>query len=85
MSNQTSSAGIAQTGDVSTRPFTHNAPGEGAVDFDAIVELAREAGMLVTLDGQIGREKYQSIAGSLTAFRRFVDALHGSLAEAASA
>ncbi|RDU99369.1 hypothetical protein DWV00_09710 [Trinickia dinghuensis] len=54
---------------------------EGTVNFDAIVELAREAGMLVTLDGQIGREKYESIVGSLTAFRRFIHALHGSLAE----
>jgi len=29
----------------------------------------------VTLDGQIGREKYQSVAGSLSSFLRFVDAL----------
>jgi hypothetical protein len=40
-----------------------------------ILELAREAGLLVTLDGQIGREKYQSVAGSLSSFLRFVDAL----------
>ena len=32
-------------------------------DADDILELARGAGLLVTLDGQIGREKYQSIAG----------------------
>ncbi|HVW53590.1 MULTISPECIES: hypothetical protein [unclassified Trinickia] len=42
---------------------------------EAILELARDAGLLVTLDGQIGREKYQSVAGSLTSFLRFVDAL----------
>lgn len=42
---------------------------------DDILELARGAGLLVTLDGQIGREKYQSVAGSLTSFMRFVDAL----------
>jgi hypothetical protein len=40
-----------------------------------ILELARGAGLLVTLDGQIGREKYQSVAGSLSSFLRFVDAL----------
>jgi hypothetical protein len=44
-------------------------------DFNRILALAREAGMLITLDGQIGREKYQSIAGSLNAFRRFAQAL----------
>ena len=33
-------------------------------DINRILTLAREAGMLVTLDGQIGGEKYQSIAGS---------------------
>jgi hypothetical protein len=44
-------------------------------DFNRILALAREAGMLITLDGQIGREKYQSIAGSLSAFRRFAQAL----------
>jgi len=42
---------------------------------EAILELARDAGLLVTLDGQIGREKYQSVAGSLSSFLRFVDAL----------
>jgi hypothetical protein len=62
----------------------HDAPraaaSASAGELDAIIELAREAGMLVTLDGQIGREKYQSIAGSLASFRRFVDALRVSLA-----
>jgi hypothetical protein len=38
--------------------------------------------MLVTLDGQIGRQKYQSIAGSLQAFRRFVQALSDATAQA---
>ena len=46
-----------------------------ADDFARILALAREAGTLVTLDGQIGRQKYQSIAGSLHAFRRFAQAL----------
>lgn len=46
---------------------------------DDVLELARNAGLLVTLDGQIGREKYQSVAGSLTSFMRFVDALRDTL------
>jgi hypothetical protein len=44
-------------------------------DFNRILALARQAGMLITLDGQIGRAKYQSIAGSVNAFRRFAQAL----------
>jgi hypothetical protein len=36
-----------------------------------LISLARDAGMLITLDGQIGREKYQSIAGSLTSLHCF--------------
>jgi hypothetical protein len=36
-----------------------------------LIALARDAGMLITLDGQIGREKYQSIAGSLTSLHCF--------------
>jgi hypothetical protein len=36
-----------------------------------LISLARDAGMLVTLDGQIGREKYHSIAGSLTSLHCF--------------
>lgn len=48
---------------------------DAADDLNRILTLAREAGMLVTLDGQIGREKYQSVAGSLAAFRRFAQAL----------
>ncbi|MDR8398535.1 hypothetical protein NE850_19535 [Paraburkholderia sp. USG1] len=48
---------------------------EAADEINRILTLAREAGMLVTLDGQIGREKYQSVAGSLAAFRRFAQAL----------
>jgi hypothetical protein len=77
MSNYTFSAGVARAGDVSPSPSTRSGLSDGTVDFDAIVELAREAGMLITLDGQIGREKYQSIEGSLSAFRRFIDALRG--------
>lgn len=46
---------------------------------DDVLELARDAGLLVTLDGQIGREKYQSVAGSVTSFMRFVDALRETI------
>ncbi|MFM0237413.1 hypothetical protein PQR10_02725 [Paraburkholderia phytofirmans] len=49
--------------------------GNSVCDFDAILALARESGLLITLDGQIGREKYQSVAGSLHAFQRFAEAL----------
>ena len=55
----------------------------GAVAIDdpeALLALAPSAGMLVTLDGQIGREKYQSVAGSLRAFQRFAAALRDTLA-----
>lgn len=46
-----------------------------ANEFDEILSLARESGMVIMLDGQIGREKYQSIAGSMHAFKRFAEAL----------
>jgi hypothetical protein len=51
-----------------------------AAQVEEILELARRAGLLITLDGQIGREKYQSVAGSLTALMRFVEAVRGSVA-----
>ncbi|OXI29977.1 hypothetical protein CFB89_22345 [Burkholderia sp. AU16741] len=44
-------------------------------DLHTLLALAREAGLLVTLDGQIGREKYQSVAGSVLALQRFAAAL----------
>ena len=43
-------------------------------NIDTLLALAREAGLLVTLDGQIGREKYQSVAPVL-ALQRFAAAL----------
>ncbi|MFA8329620.1 hypothetical protein [Burkholderia ubonensis] len=54
-------------------------------DLDALLALARQAGLLVTLDGQIGREKYQSIVGSVAALQRFAAALRQQAAVAASA
>jgi hypothetical protein len=55
--------------------------GNAISDFDAILALARNSGLLITLDGQIGREKYQSIAGSLHVFKRFAEALSESLGQ----
>ncbi|MEM5365839.1 hypothetical protein V4C53_07305 [Paraburkholderia azotifigens] len=43
---------------------------------DAILSIARRAGMLVMLDGRIGRETYQSVTGSLSSLQRFVADLH---------
>jgi hypothetical protein len=59
---------------------TRNATSE----FDEILALARDSGMLITLDGQIGREKYQSIAGSLHAFKRFAEALCNTFGQRAA-
>lgn len=56
---------------MSTLTVAHASTGK----VEDILELAREAGLLITLDGQIGREKYQSVAGSLSSFLRFVAAL----------
>lgn len=53
-------------------------------EFDEILALARESGMLITLDGQIGREKYQSIAGSLHAFKCFAEALCNNFGQRAA-
>ncbi|KVL37751.1 hypothetical protein [Burkholderia sp. MSMB1835] len=54
-------------------------------DLDTLLALAREAGLLVTLDGQIGREKYQSVVGSVLALQRFAAALHARDAAVAPA
>jgi hypothetical protein len=40
-----------------------------------IIELARSSGMAVILDGRIGREEYQSVCGSLSALKRFAEAV----------
>ncbi|CAN7336012.1 hypothetical protein ACOCG7_20915 [Paraburkholderia sp. DD10] len=55
-----------------------------AGDLNRILTLAREAGMLVTLDGRIGREKYPGIAGSLNAFRRVAQALRNASLQASA-
>jgi hypothetical protein len=56
-------------------PEGQHDPDSARGEFDKILALARDAGILITLDGQIGQEKYQSIAGSIASFRRFVEAL----------
>ncbi|WP_206997620.1 hypothetical protein [Trinickia mobilis] len=47
-----------------------------------ILKLAGDAGMLVVLDGKIGRTEYRSVHGTLDAFQRFVQALESALANA---
>jgi hypothetical protein len=47
-----------------------------------ILKLAADAGMLVVLDGKIGRTEYRSVHGTLDAFQRFVHALESALANA---
>ncbi|RQR46085.1 MULTISPECIES: hypothetical protein [unclassified Burkholderia] len=54
---------------------TSDASGTAALDTLALVALARDAGMLVTLDGQIGRERYESVTGSIATLARFAQAL----------
>lgn len=46
-----------------------------------ILELAADAGMLVVLDGRIGRTEYRSVHGTLDAFQRFVHALESALVD----
>ncbi|MFM0455340.1 hypothetical protein PQR21_33605 [Paraburkholderia nemoris] len=57
---------------------------DAVIELDEILALARGSGMLITLDGQIGREKYQSIAGSLHAFKRFAEALCNNFGQRAA-
>jgi hypothetical protein len=45
-----------------------------------IIELARDAGMLVVLDGRIGCAEYRSVHGTPDAFQR-VHALESALAQ----
>lgn len=59
----------AATSDTSESAATS---GTAALDTVALVALARDAGMLVTLDGQIGRERYESVTGSIATLARFL-------------
>jgi hypothetical protein len=40
-----------------------------------IVHLAEASGLMVMLEGRIGREEYHSFYGSLSALQRFADAV----------
>ncbi|WP_230946448.1 hypothetical protein [Burkholderia territorii] len=57
------------------RADTSDTSGTAALDTLALVALARDAGMLVILDGQIGRERYESVTGSVATLARFAQAL----------
>ncbi|WP_409364230.1 hypothetical protein [Burkholderia sp. Bp9143] len=57
------------------RAATSDTSDTAALDTIALVALARDAGMLVTLDGQIGRERYESVTGSIATLARFAQAL----------
>ncbi|MDN7907345.1 hypothetical protein QZM18_24975 [Burkholderia diffusa] len=57
------------------RAATSGMSDTAALDTVALVALARDAGMLVILDGQIGRERYESVTGSIATLARFAQAL----------
>jgi hypothetical protein len=40
-----------------------------------IIDMARALGMVVILEGRIGREEYQSVSGSISALQRFAEAV----------
>ncbi|RZF29638.1 hypothetical protein EVC45_10595 [Paraburkholderia sp. UYCP14C] len=50
-------------------------PDQPFADVECLLSIARNAGMLVMLDAQIGRERYQSVAGSVTSLQRFASEL----------
>ncbi|ALL68851.1 hypothetical protein K788_0000139 [Paraburkholderia caribensis MBA4] len=41
-----------------------------------IIDLARESGLTVILDGRIGREEYHSVCGSISALSRFAESVY---------
>lgn len=61
--------------DSEMRAATSGMSDTAALDTVALVALARDAGMLVILDGQIGRERYESVTGSIATLARFAQAL----------
>jgi len=40
-----------------------------------IIDLARESGLTVILDGRIGREEYHRVCGSISALSRFAESV----------
>ncbi|WP_396333427.1 hypothetical protein [Burkholderia anthina] len=69
--------------DATYRTAPDNPSAADALDTQALVALARDAGMLVILDGQIGRERYESVTGSVATLARFARALQLSVLKAA--
>ncbi|MDS0792269.1 hypothetical protein NUV26_08895 [Burkholderia pseudomultivorans] len=61
--------------DLGMRAATSDTSGTAALDTPTLVALAQDAGMLVILDGQIGRERYESVTGSIATLARFAQAL----------
>ncbi|GJH29016.1 hypothetical protein [Caballeronia novacaledonica] len=49
-----------------------------------IERLANDSGMLVVLDGRIGRAEYKSVYGSFQALQRFADNLLQSISSETS-
>ncbi|WP_432207382.1 hypothetical protein [Burkholderia pyrrocinia] len=66
-----------------SRSAAPTAQGCAVPDRQALLALARDAGMMVMLDAQIGRERYESVTGSLAALARFAQALQISVLDAA--
>ncbi|AWV00252.1 hypothetical protein DM992_12420 [Burkholderia sp. JP2-270] len=76
--------GIGATGRTGTsRSAAPTAQGCAVPDTQTLLALAREAGMMVMLDAQIGRERYESVTGSLASLARFAQALQLSALQAA--
>ncbi|KUY85447.1 hypothetical protein WS50_06765 [Burkholderia territorii] len=69
--------------DSGMRAATSDTSDPAALDTVALVALARDAGMLVILDGQIGRERYESVTGSIATLARFAQALQLSTVKVA--
>ncbi|KVT41255.1 hypothetical protein [Burkholderia ubonensis] len=72
-----------QTGASAPAPATSAPELHDMPDTQALLALAREAGMLVTLDAQIGRVRYESVTGSIAALARFAQALQLATLEVA--
>ncbi|WP_156884013.1 hypothetical protein [Paraburkholderia sp. SOS3] len=81
MSNVTCACALSGLAVAAASVPTVHACGEPPVfdEPDALLALARDAGMLVLLDAQIGREKYQSVVGSLASLQRFATVLSDRL------
>lgn len=72
-------AGALQAPAATATPAALTTPAAPSHALD-IVALARGVGMLITLDGCIGNERYESVFGSLTSLERFAQAVRESVA-----